>query len=350
MSTRPAVKPFLLRRGAAIIASVLAAGTLATFAGVAGAAPQPTVDEVQKAVNQLTTQMDQAVQHYDQGAQELASANQRLALVNREVSTDRASFQSMRAQVAAIASTAYENGNMSSLGALLTTNNPQAVMSQASVLMQLSTDRSAQVAQFISAASQLEGAQQIARRTQRAVAALDKQLLVRKQSIGTALDKKKALLATLTAQQTPPATVGAGGTTSAVYTGTTSTQAGQGGRVRLRPARQALRMGCHRPRFLRLLGARPSRLGIGRGRHPARYLLTGGGAPSDTTVQPSARRPGLLRRRWACGHVRGQQHAHRRPATRPERRADQPVLTLVLLHRQQRRPALTRGSRFHLPD
>src|SRR6266849_1061819 len=223
----PAVKPSLLRRGAAIIASALAAGTLATFAGVAGAAPQPTVDQVQQAVNQLTTQMDQAVQHYDQAAQELASANQRLALVTREVSTDRASFQSMRAQVAAIASTAYENGNMSSIGALLTSNNPQAVMSQASVLMQLSTDRSAQVAQFISAARQLEGAQQTARRTQRAVAALDKALLARKQSIGSALTKKKALLATLTAQQTPPATVGAGGTTSAVYTGTTSTQAGK---------------------------------------------------------------------------------------------------------------------------
>ncbi len=227
MSMWPAVKPSLLRRGAAIIASALAAGTLATFAGVAGAAPQPTVDQVQQAVNQLTTQMDQAVQHYDQAAQELASANQRLALVTREVSTDRASFQSMRAQVAAIASTAYENGNMSSIGALLTSNNPQAVMSQASVLMQLSTDRSAQVAQFISAARQLEGAQQTARRTQTAVAALDKALLARKQSIGTALTKKKALLATLTAQQTPPATVGAGGTTSAVYTGTTSTQAGK---------------------------------------------------------------------------------------------------------------------------
>jgi len=220
-----AAKPSLLRRGAAIMASALAAGTLATFAVAAGAAPQPTVDQVQQAVNQLTTQMDQAVQHYDQGAQELASANQRLALVNREVSTDRASFQSMRAQVAAIASTAYENGNMSSIGALLTSDNPQAVMSQASVLMQLSADRSAQVAQFISAARQLEGAQQTARRTQGAVAALDKQLLARKQSIGAALAKKKALLATLTAQQVT--TVGAGGTTSAVYTGTTSTQAGK---------------------------------------------------------------------------------------------------------------------------
>ena len=225
VSTRPGLKPSLLRRGAAITASVLAAGALAAFAGAAGAAPQPTVPQVQKEVGQLTTQMDQAVQHYDQAAQELASANQRLALVGHEVSTDRANFQSMRAQVAVIASTAYESGTMSSIGALLTSNNPQAVLSQASVLMQLSADRSAQVAQFLSAARQLEGAQQIGRHTQAAVAALGMQLLTRKQSIAAALAKKKALLATLTAQQAPAVTVGTGGTTSATYTGPTNTQA-----------------------------------------------------------------------------------------------------------------------------
>jgi cell wall-associated NlpC family hydrolase len=225
VSTRPAVKPSLLRRGAAITAGVLAAGALATFAGAAGAAPQPTVTQVQKTVNQLTTQMDQAVQHYDQAAQDLASAGQRLALVNHEASTDRARFQSMRAQIAAIASTAYESGNMSSIGALLTSDDPQAVLSQASTLMQLSADRSAQVAQFLSSARQLEGAQQAARRTQAAVAALGKVMLTRKQSIAAALAKKKALLATLTAQQAPAVTIGAGGTTSAIYTGPTSTQA-----------------------------------------------------------------------------------------------------------------------------
>jgi cell wall-associated NlpC family hydrolase len=225
VSRRRAAKPSLLRRTAALTASVLAAGTLATFAGAAGAAPQPTVSQVQKAVDQLTTQMDQAAQHYDQATQELASANQRLALVTHEVSADRLRFQTMRSQIAAIASTAYENNNMSSMGALLTSDNPQAVLSQASTLMQLSADRSAQVTQFLASASQLEGAQQMAHRTQAAVASLHKQLLTRKQSIAATLAKKKALLSTLTAQQTP--TVGSGGTTSAVYTGTTSTQAGK---------------------------------------------------------------------------------------------------------------------------
>ena len=44
------------------------------------------------------------------------------------------------------------------------------MLSQASVLLQLSSDRSAQVNEFISAARQLSGAQQTARRTEQAIA------------------------------------------------------------------------------------------------------------------------------------------------------------------------------------
>ncbi len=222
MSTRPAVKPSLLRRGAAIT-GVLAAGALVTFTGPAGAAPKPTVAQVQKTVNRLASQMDQAVQQYDQAAQQVASARQRLRTVNHRLQMDQAKFFSMRAQIAAIATTAYENGTMSSMGALLTSDNPQGVLSQASVLLQMSAARSAQVGQFISAARQLEGAQQMARRSELGVAALEKQRLARKNALGKTLAKQKAMLATLTAQQTP--TVGSGGTTSAVYTGPTATQA-----------------------------------------------------------------------------------------------------------------------------
>jgi len=223
VSTRPAVKPSLLRRGAAVTVSVLAAGALTTFTGSAGAAPKPTAAQVQKTVNHLTSQMDQAVQQYDQAAQQVASARQRLRTVNRRLQMDQAKFSSMRAQIAAIATTAYENGTMSSIGALLTSDNPQAVLSQASVLLQMSAARSAQVGQFLSAARQLEGAQQMARRSELGVAALEKQRLARKKAIGKTLSKQKTLLATLTAQQAP--TVGSGGSTSAVYTGPTATQA-----------------------------------------------------------------------------------------------------------------------------
>ncbi len=224
MSTRPAVKPSLLRRGAAITASVLAAGALATFTGPAGAAPKPTAAQVQKTVNRLTSQMDQAVQEYDQAAQQVASARQRVRTVSHQLQMDQARFHAMRSQIAAIASTAYESGTMASMGALLTSDNPQAVLSQASVLLQMSADRTAQVSQFISAARQLESAQQMARRAETGMAEMQKQRLARKNAIGKTLAKQKALLATLTAQQTVP-TLGSGGTTSASYTGPTSSQA-----------------------------------------------------------------------------------------------------------------------------
>lgn len=229
MGTHPPVYPSL-RRWAAITASVLVGAGLTAFAVTAGAAPQPTVSQVQAKINQLTSQQDQAVQQYDQSAQELASARQQLALINREVSTDRASFQTMRSEIAEIATTAYESGNMTSIGALLTTNNPQAVLSQASVLLQLSSDRSAEVTHFISVARQLNGAQQMARRTETAIATLDKQRLARKQALSKNINSQKAILATLTSQEQAAVdgtTIGAGGVTSATDTVATNTQAGK---------------------------------------------------------------------------------------------------------------------------
>jgi cell wall-associated NlpC family hydrolase len=209
----------------------MAAGALATFAGSAGAAPKPTVSQVQKSVNRLTSQEDQAAQQYDQSEQQLSSARQRLALVNREVKTDQARFEAMRSEIAAIASAAYENGNMTSMGALLTSSSPQAVLSQASVLLQLSSDRSTQVNEFIQTARQLQQAQLTAQRTKQAMATLDAQNLARKKSFSKSLSQKKTLLATLTAQQqqavTATSTIGNGGTTKATNPVPVSGAAGQ---------------------------------------------------------------------------------------------------------------------------
>jgi peptidoglycan DL-endopeptidase CwlO len=217
----------MLRRAASVAAAMLAAGVLVTSAGAAGAAQKPTISQVQQKLSKLTSLEDQAVQQYDQAAQIQASATQRLALVNRTVSADRAQFQSMRIEIAQIASTAYESGNLGSgsIGPLLTSANPQAVMSQASALLQLSGARAAQMSRFIAVARQLTASQRAARRTQAAVAALGKQALARKKSIAAAVAGQKTLLAQLTPQQQVPVSAGIGGTTTGTYTGPTTTQA-----------------------------------------------------------------------------------------------------------------------------
>jgi cell wall-associated NlpC family hydrolase len=200
------------------------------YAGTAGAAPQPSVSQVQQQVNQAQSKYDQANQQYDQTTQQLSAARAKLTAVNRQVGHDEAQFRTLRGDVAQIAAQSYENSNMNSIAALLTSSNPQAVLNQGSVLLELSGTRNQQMQAFLLAARQLQAAQQEAQRTELGLVSLEAHRQVQKQQASQALASKQATLASLTApvqQAVASASIGAGGTTSAVYTGTTSTQAGR---------------------------------------------------------------------------------------------------------------------------
>jgi cell wall-associated NlpC family hydrolase len=201
------------------MATLVAAGVLAGSAGAASAQPRPTVSQVQQRLAKLTSQEDQVVQHYDQVAQQLSAARQRLATVNKAVARDRAQFAAMRGQIAQIAAFAYENGTISSPIGLLTSGNPQTVLSQASILSQLATSRHEQLVQYINAARQLTEAQQTAQRTTSAVTAIRDQLARQKAALNKVITKQKAILATLTAQQQAAVTTGVGGSTTGSYSG-----------------------------------------------------------------------------------------------------------------------------------
>ncbi len=219
MSTHPLAVPGRLRRGLSITSAVVVAGVLAGSAGAASAQPRPTVSQVQQRLAKLTSQMDQVVQRYDQVAQQLAGARQRLTIVNKAVARDRGQFAAMRGQIAQIAAFAYENGTISSPIGLLTSSNPQTVLSQASMLSQLATSRHEQLTQYINAARQLTMAQQTAQRTESAVSAIRDQLAGQKASLNKVITKQKAILATLTAQQQAAVTAGVGGATTGSYSG-----------------------------------------------------------------------------------------------------------------------------------
>ena len=154
----------------------MATAALLTVAGSAGAQPQPTLSQAQARLKQLTYKENWLIQRYDQAKQDLSSARQRLALVDREVSRDMTAVQGMREQIAQIASNVYENGSMTSVAALLTSGNPQTLLSQSAFLTHLSTDQYQQLQQVITTERQLAGARQMAKRTEKAVASLTKQL------------------------------------------------------------------------------------------------------------------------------------------------------------------------------
>ena len=97
-------------------------------------------------------------------------------------------------------------------------------------LPELAGNQNAETRQLGVAASQLANAEQQVQRTEAGIAALKKQLADHKNSLGKLIDTQKATLASLTVpqQQTVQAnTIGAGGTTTATYTGPTLTQAGK---------------------------------------------------------------------------------------------------------------------------
>lgn len=227
MDTQPVAKVSYARRCATVAAAAVAAAGLLTVAGSAGAQPQPTAGQVQAKLKKLTMKENWLIQRYDQASQNLASARQRLAMVNTEVRKDTAAAKAMQDEIAQIASNVYENGAMSSVAALLTSGNPQTLLSQSAILTHLSTDQYQQLQQVITTERQLAGAHRMAKRTEQGVQQLQKQLGSQRASLNKLITQQKALLASLTPQQQQQQ-LGGGGTTTGGgghYTGPTGTQA-----------------------------------------------------------------------------------------------------------------------------
>lgn len=220
-----------LRAGIALATGLVAAVGLAAFAVTAGAAPQPTVADVQAQVNRVTSQFDQINQEYDKIAQQAAQASAKLAAVDKQVAANQVQFTKLRGAVAQIAAESYEEGDTTSVAGLLTSNNPNDVLSRASLLLEISGSRDQQMRQFLAAAQQLKNSQQQAQRTKDALTALQQQASQKKQHAGYLVAQAKAALATLTAQQqqtVQAAAVGGGGpATTAAYTGPTASQGGK---------------------------------------------------------------------------------------------------------------------------
>ena len=234
----PAVRSPLARAGA-VIAALLAVTALVATTENAGAAPGPTISQVRHRLAELKSQQDRAIQLYDQAAQSLAGARRRLAAAQREAGTAHAQWAAVHTQIAQIAAAAYENSSLhlTAFGALLTNPDPQAALSEVPLLQHLSRDQAGQLSRVIAAARHDAAARRAARRTQAAVTALARQRLAQQKAVAATIGREKSLLRRLTAQQRAAlrrqealqrqAARAAAGTTSAVYTGPTTTQAGK---------------------------------------------------------------------------------------------------------------------------
>ncbi len=229
MSTRLAGGAARIRRGVAIVAGLVAAGGLAVVASGAGAAPQPTVDQVQARINQLTSQFNQVSQQFDQASQQLSAAQSRLSQVRVHLNHANAQFKAAQATVAQTAAAAFEDTGATSIAGVLTSGDPSVLLQQGALLTELSGNKNAQTRQLLTDASQLSSVEQEVQRTEAGIAGLKAQLAAHKDSLGKLIATQKATLASLTVPQQQAVvsnSIGAGGSSAPQqYTGPTSTQA-----------------------------------------------------------------------------------------------------------------------------
>jgi cell wall-associated NlpC family hydrolase len=230
-------RPYL-RRAAVLVTVLATAGGVAVYAGAsgAGAAPAPSINQVQAQVNSLQGKVDKVGQQYDAAGQQLASAKARLAQVTKQADRAQQQYSQASATLAAVAVAGYENQGQTSVIGLLTSGNPDAVLGQASLLLQIEGTHNAQAQQLLTSANELSSIKGQRQRTETGVQQLTSQYAAQKTSMTKLLDKQKAVLDSLTAQQqaqVTAASVGGSTTSGDVTTApvtspvSTSSQAGQ---------------------------------------------------------------------------------------------------------------------------
>jgi peptidoglycan DL-endopeptidase CwlO len=217
------------RRGVAVVAALVAIGGLAVVASDAGASPQPTVAQVQARIDQLTSQFDKVTEQLDQVSEQLSAAQTRLAQVRAAVDHADNQYLAARNTVAQVAAGSYEDAGATSIAGVLTSGDPAVVLQQGALLMEISGNWNAEMAQLLTDATQLAGTEQELQRTEDGIADLRAQLTDHKNSLSHLIATEQATLDSLTVpeQQTVKTnTLGGNGSSAPVtYTGPTTTQA-----------------------------------------------------------------------------------------------------------------------------
>jgi len=227
-----------LRRAAVLVTVFATAGGIAVYAGAsgAGAAPAPSITQVQAQINSLQGKVDKIGEEYDAAGQQLAAAKSRLNQVTKQSDHAQQQYNQASATLAAVAVAGYENSGQTSVIGLLTSGNPDAVLSQASLVLQIEGTHNQEAQQLLTSANELSTMKQQRQRTETGVQQLTAQYAAQKSSMTKLLDTQTSLLKNLTAQQQAEvAAQTVGGSTSSgtitttpvAYTGPTSTQAGQ---------------------------------------------------------------------------------------------------------------------------
>jgi peptidoglycan DL-endopeptidase CwlO len=224
-------------RSAAVLVTVLASATgIAVYAGAsgAGAAPAPSITQVQAEVNSLQGKVDKLGEQSDAAGQQLTAAKTRLGQVAKQASRAQQQYDQASNALAEVAVNSYENSAQTSIMGLLSSGNPQMVLSQASLVLQQEGTHNEEAQHLLAMASDLTSIKGQQQRTEQGVAQVASQYASQQRSMTKLLNQQTSLLNSLTAQQQAEvdasevggsSTSGDVTTTPIAYPGPTGTQA-----------------------------------------------------------------------------------------------------------------------------
>ena len=146
-----------LRRATALVAVVAVAAGIAVYAGAAGAgaASTPTIKQVQTQISSLQGKVDKIGQEYDAAGQQLSTAKAQLAQVTKQSDKAQQEYDQASATLAAVAVAQYENSGDTSIIGVLTSGNPDAVLSEASLVLQVENTHNEEAQQLLTMAQEL---------------------------------------------------------------------------------------------------------------------------------------------------------------------------------------------------
>ncbi|WP_438292173.1 NlpC/P60 family protein [Streptomyces sp. HUAS TT7] len=182
-------------------AALASVSLLAQSADAAPAEPKPSIEEVQKKVDDLYRQADLATQKYDAAKEATATQRAKADALLDQVAAGTAKLNETRRVIGSYAAAQYRDGGVTPTMTLLFSDDPQAFFDQNQLMGRLSDEQQKTLSTFETERAANAKKRAEASRSLAALTTSQQTLRAGKQDVQTKLAAARTLLSTLTTQE-----------------------------------------------------------------------------------------------------------------------------------------------------
>jgi cell wall-associated NlpC family hydrolase len=176
-------------RAATFVTGATTALALLMPAAVGDAAPAPTLSSLVAQAKQLTYQINALSEQYDGLRVQLSSAKTAAAKAQKSAAADGVALKASQSAVGRLAAANYENAGYDPTLQILTVNNPDQYLNQASIMEQLDQENGTRVADLAKAEAADKRANETAQQQIAKVTALETSMTAKTKQIQAEINK-----------------------------------------------------------------------------------------------------------------------------------------------------------------